>query len=189
MSRVGPRRSANRSIGVMVGYVVLITAGSVFAQDWPQWRGPNRDGKVAGFTTPETWPEALVEKWKATVGSGDATPALVGGKLYVFARQGEEEVSLCLDANDGKETWQNKYPAQAVTGAASRHPGPRSSAGDTLAQYSYLGLGRLPLPLRPPGSLLPAMGLQPGHDRLRQEVRLHGRYAEGCGRPYRSLRE
>jgi outer membrane protein assembly factor BamB len=125
----------------MVGCVVLITAGSVFAQDWPQWRGPNRDGRVAGFTTPETWPEALVEKWKTTVGSGDATPALVGGKLYVFARQGEEEVTLCLDASDGKEIWQNRYAAQAVTGAASRHPGPRSSPAVAEGKVVTLGVG------------------------------------------------
>ena len=116
-------KNANRSIGVIVGCVVLISAGYIFAQDWPQWRGPNRDGKVTGFTAPQTWPKALTQKWKTTVGSGDATPALVGEKLYVFARQGEEEVTLCLSAANGRELWQDKYAAQAVTGAASRHPG------------------------------------------------------------------
>ena len=110
--------SANRSIGVMVGCVVLICAAHVVAQDWPQWRGANRDGKVAGFTAPATWPETLIEKWKTTVGSGDATPALVGQRLFVFARQGDDEVTLCLSAADGSQLWQDKYAAQAVTGAA-----------------------------------------------------------------------
>ena len=36
------------------------------------------------------------------MGSGDATPALVGDKLYVFARQSADEVILCLNAADGK---------------------------------------------------------------------------------------
>ena len=134
-------RNANRLIGVMVGCVVLIGAARVFAQDWPQWRGPNRDGKVAGFTAPQTWPESLDRKWSTTVGSGDATPALVDDKLYVFVRQGEDEVTLCLDADDGRELWQDKYAAQAVTGAAARHPGPRSSPAVAEGKVVTLGVG------------------------------------------------
>ena len=80
---------------------------------------------MSGFTAPQKWPDTLTQKWTTKVGQGDATPALVSDKLYVFARQGEDEVTLCLNAADGKELWQNKYAAQAVTGAASRHPGPR----------------------------------------------------------------
>ena len=132
---------AKRTIGVIVACVILINAGGVFAQDWPQWRGPNRDGKVTGFTAPDTWPAAFVEKWKTTVGSGDGTPALMGGKLYVFARQDDDEVTLCLNASDGSQLWQDKYAAQAVTGAASRHPGPRSSPALAEGKVVTLGVG------------------------------------------------
>ena len=132
---------ANRLIGVMLGCAVLIGAAHVGAQDWPQWRGPNRDGKVVGFTAPQAWPEALTQKWRTTVGSGDATPALVGEKLYVFARQGEDEVILCLDAGEGKELWREEYAAQAVTGAAARHPGPRSSPAVAKGKVVTLGVG------------------------------------------------
>ena len=97
------------------------------AQDWPQWRGANRDGKVTGFEAPKTWPKELAQKWKVEVGSGDATPALVGDKLYVFSRQGDEEMLRCLEAASGKEVWQAKYPADAVKGPDSGHGGPRSS--------------------------------------------------------------
>ena len=55
------------------------------------------------------------------MGSGDATPALVGDKLYVFARQGEDEVTLCLDTRDGKELWRDKYAAQAVNQHVEKH--------------------------------------------------------------------
>ncbi len=105
----------------------MLGASCVFGQDWPQWRGPNRDGKVAGFTAPQTWPERLVQKWKATVGLGDATPALVGDKLYVFARQGGDEVTLCLDAGSGKQLWRDEYATPAPGGSSASHPGPRSS--------------------------------------------------------------
>jgi outer membrane protein assembly factor BamB len=123
----------------MLSGAVLVLATCAFAQDWSQWRGPNRDGKVTGFTAPEKWPTALAQKWKVTVGTGDATPALVGDKLYVFARQGDDEVTLCLSAADGKEVWKDKYAAQAVSGPAARHPGPRSSPAVADGKVVTLG--------------------------------------------------
>src|SRR5712692_10597678 len=96
-------------IGILVGSVALLRAVGVFAADWPQWRGPNRDNKVVGFTAPATWPNALTQKWKTTVGLGDASPALVGDKVYVFTRQGDDEVTSCLNAASGKEVWTDKY--------------------------------------------------------------------------------
>src|SRR5664279_2134599 len=101
-------RNMNQTIAA-VGGVLAISAGCALAQDWPQWRGANRDGKASGFTAPKTWPKELTQKWKVTVGLGDATPALVGDKLYVFARQHPAEVVRCLDAANGKELWQEKY--------------------------------------------------------------------------------
>ena len=134
-------RNASRTIAAVAVCVILIGARCVLAQDWPQWRGPDRDGKVTGFVVPQKWPDTLTQKWKAKVGSGDATPALVGDKLYVFARQGGDEVTLCLNAADGKQVWQNKYAAQAVTGAAARHPGPRSSPAVAEGKVVTLGVG------------------------------------------------
>ena len=113
----------SRWMGAIMCGVILVGATSVMAQDWPQWRGPNRDAK-ATFTAPAEWPKELTATWKVQVGSGDSTPALVGDKLFVFSRQGEDEVTQCLSAADGKVLWTDKNPAQAVTGAASRHPGP-----------------------------------------------------------------
>src|SRR6478736_4258551 len=79
---------------------------TTYADDWPQWRGPNRDAKATGFTAPKTWPKELTKKWKVTVGKSNATPALVGDKLYVFSFDGTSEVLHCLDAASGNEIWQ-----------------------------------------------------------------------------------
>ena len=49
---------------------------SLVAADWPQWRGANRDAKVADFTPPATWPKELTKKWSVTIGNGVSTPAL-----------------------------------------------------------------------------------------------------------------
>ncbi len=114
-------------ISVLVTLFVLNSSVS-FCQDWPQWRGLNRDGKVTGFKAPATWPAELKQEWKVTVGFSDATPVLAGKNIYLNTRQGDQEEILCLDAATGKELWKNTYAAIAVTGpSASQHPGPRGT--------------------------------------------------------------
>ena len=123
---------------VFIGLTASL-AGQGWAQDWPQWRGPNRDAKAAGFNAPKTWPKELTQKWKVTVGPGDASPALVEDKLYLFTREEGQEVTRCLDAGTGKEIWQDKYTAPAVNGPDSPHGGPRSSP--TVADGKVFTLG------------------------------------------------
>jgi outer membrane protein assembly factor BamB len=119
-----------------------VSLGTVMAQDWPQWRGPNRDSKVTGFIAPATWPAELKQEWKISVGLGDATPALVNNKLYVFTRQAENEVLQCLDAETGKQIWQTAgYPAVVVTGPPASHPGPRSSPTVAEGKVVTVGVG------------------------------------------------
>jgi len=99
------------------------------AQDWPQWRGPTRDGNVSGALIPATWPNALKEQWKVTVGIGHSSPVVSSGRIYVFARQAEEEVLLSLDAVTGKEIWRSSQPiAYEMHQAATGHgKGPKST--------------------------------------------------------------
>ena len=99
------------------------------AADWPQWRGPNRDGTIAGFTAPATWPETLTQRWKVEVGLGYATPLVVGDRIYMFSRQGGNEVMSALDAATGKTLWQTGYPAPFTmqSGAARHGEGPKST--------------------------------------------------------------
>jgi outer membrane protein assembly factor BamB len=133
--------TAKPMVGVLAGGVLLLGATWAGAQDWPQWRGPNRDNKVAEFTAPATWPKELAQKWKTPVGVGDASPVLVGDRVYVFTRQGGDEVTTCLEADSGKVVWQDKYAAQAVTGIAGSHPGPRSTPAVTDGKVCTLGVG------------------------------------------------
>ncbi len=132
-------KKTNLITGIICGCVFMILASGAMAQDWPQWRGANRDGKAEGFTAPKSWPKELAKKWNIPVGQADATPALVGDKLYVFTRQDTDEVTLCLDAVTGKEIWRDKYAAQAATGPSAQHPGPRSSP--TVAEGKVVTLG------------------------------------------------
>lgn len=129
--------------GLVLGLLAL-TAG---ADDWPQWRGPNRDARVTGFTVPAVWPKAPAKKWATAVGEGVSSPALVGDKVFVFTREGEDEVLRCLSAADGSEVWKDKYAAKAVTGAAAgfkgqqSFKGPRSSPAVADGKVCTLGVG------------------------------------------------
>ena len=120
-------KKVNLIISVLIALFILSSTIS-FSQDWPQWRGMNRDSKVTGFKAPAAWPAELKQVWKVSVGFGDATPVLAGNKIYLNTRQGDQEVILCLDAATGKELWKTTYAAMAVTGpSASQHPGPRGT--------------------------------------------------------------
>ena len=110
------------------------------AQDWPQWRGPERDARATGFQVPSAWPKELSQKWKVEVGDGVATPALVGDRLFVFSRQGGDEVLRCLEADSGKEVWIDKYPAESISGPAAGFPGPRSSPAVADGKIVTLGV-------------------------------------------------
>jgi outer membrane protein assembly factor BamB len=110
-------------------FSAILLATHVFAQDWTQWRGPNRDGAVAAFKEPQTWPERLTQRWKVDVGLGYATPLIAGDRIYMFSRQGENEVMSALDAASGKVLWTTGYPATfMMQSAAARHgAGPKST--------------------------------------------------------------
>ena len=107
--------------GVVAAVGCLIAVFSLWADDWPQWRGPNRDGQIR-FAEPKTWPEKLTTRWKITVGEGYASPLLAGGRILQFARQGDDEVAMAIDPANGKILWRQSYPApyEPVRSAATR---------------------------------------------------------------------
>lgn len=122
--------------------VVLFVALTALAADWQQWRGPNRDGIVADATIPAVWPKTLKEEWKFPVGVGHASPVVSNGRIYVFARQGEEEVLLSLDASSGKEIWRSAQPiAFEMHPAARAHgKGPKSTPVISNGTICTLGI-------------------------------------------------
>ena len=122
--------------------MILIIILFALLQDWPQWRGPNRDGAVATFRAPASWPQQLTQKWKIDVGLGYANPVLAGNRLYVFARQVENEVMLALDAANGNTVWKTEYPAPfTVNRAAARHEkGPKSTPAFASGKLFTLGM-------------------------------------------------
>ncbi|MCF7972648.1 MAG: PQQ-like beta-propeller repeat protein, partial [Phycisphaerae bacterium] len=131
----------NRKVVFWVGCLLfLVCTSGAIAQDWPQWLGPNRDGAVTGFAAPQTWPATLTQGWKTPVGQGCSSPVLMGDKLYVFSRVGENEVLQCLNAATGVSLWQESYAVPAFSGPDARaFMGPRSTPA--VAQGKIVTLG------------------------------------------------
>lgn len=112
----------------LIGFIILaqVLGTGVFAEDWPQWMGPRRDGtwNETGIVT-SIPPNGLPVVWKSPVQGGYGGPAVAGGKVFVmdYARskgdvkndpgqrvslQGTERV-LCLSAATGDLLWKHEY--------------------------------------------------------------------------------
>ena len=135
------RNVALAGIVAVAGLTAVVGAQSAGA-DWPQWRGPSRDGTASSFTEPKAWPEHLTERWKIEVGTGYATPIVVGNRVFAFSRQQENEVMRGIDAGSGKVIWETSYPAPfAMNSATARHgPGPKSTPTYADGRLFTLGM-------------------------------------------------
>ncbi|MFW6163975.1 MAG: PQQ-binding-like beta-propeller repeat protein, partial [Planctomycetota bacterium] len=93
---------------------VLVATGALSrAAEWPQWRGPGRDGVTTGVTIPDPWPTSPPRVWQTEVGLGHSSPVIADGKLVQHTRQGDQEVVACFDAASGKLLWKASYAAGA----------------------------------------------------------------------------
>lgn len=104
----------------------LALSGSLVADDWPGWMGPNRDGVYRESGVIDAIPESgLPVKWRAEIAGGYAGPAVADGRVFVFdylPRSGDavndpgtrailegEERLLAFDAVTGRPLWQHAY--------------------------------------------------------------------------------
>ncbi len=109
--------------------------------DWPQWRGPQRDGRVPGLRARSAWPEALVPAWKLPVGTGHSSPIVGGGRVYQHSREGEDEVVRAIELASGKVLWRQAYPAPYQMNSAATGHGKGPKATPVLAEGRLFSFG------------------------------------------------
>lgn len=116
--------------------------GSLGADDWPQWLGPQRDGVWRETGLLDRFPaEGPSVRWRVSVGQGYSGPAVAGGRVFLMDRQvtqgrepsgdpfargripGRERV-LCLDERDGRMMWEHAYDCDYTV---SYPAGPRAT--------------------------------------------------------------
>jgi outer membrane protein assembly factor BamB len=128
----------------LVPLLVLVSCGTVRADDWPQWLGPKRDGVWREQGLLDAIPkDGLKVRWRAPVRTGYGGPAVNGGKVFLLDRQiktgaanpadpfnrdakgipGTERV-VCLNEADGKQLWAYEYDCPYTISYAA---GPRST--------------------------------------------------------------
>jgi outer membrane protein assembly factor BamB len=88
--------------------IFLLLSLTALAADWPQWRGPNRDGISSETGLLPAWPpEGPKVVWKTTgLGEGYSSFAIVGGRMYTQGQRGKEEFVLAIDTKTGSKLWQ-----------------------------------------------------------------------------------
>src|ERR1051326_8845348 len=108
----------------------LSTALSAMASDWPQWRGPERNGISRETGLLQEWPKAGPKLlWKITdAGRGYSTPAVAEERLYLLGNDGlDNEFVEALAVADGKRVWSTRLGKVGEPGQKPNFPAARST--------------------------------------------------------------
>lgn len=117
---------------VVVVWSVICSTVPLVAEDWPHWRGPNRNDIVAESSgwTAKGWIENR-PSWKAKVGEGSSSPIVVGERLFTMGWRDQQDSVYCLNAATGKEIWSVSYECpqygRVATGDEGLYSGPTST--------------------------------------------------------------
>ena len=95
----------------LVALALLLTAGAAWADDWPEFLGPRRDGTVTETGLARAWPDkGPPVLWKIDVGSGFSGPIVVGKRLVLHHRVENDERIDFVDVDTGKLDRKLSYP-------------------------------------------------------------------------------
>ncbi len=115
----------------VVGYCMGLAAlAGLLAANWPQWRGPQRDGISKETGLLQEWPEEgprLV--WQQTgLGDGYSTPVVVDDRIYMVSSEGlENEYVQALAVDSGEQVWSTRLGNVGKPDQRPNYPGARST--------------------------------------------------------------
>ena len=123
--------------------LALAMPRSIAADDWPQWRGPERNGVSNETGLLDRWPAGGPPLlWRIDgLGEGYGTVAVVDGSLYVQGTRGGRSLVFALDASDGSVRWERELGPRLRDGRGNGPRGTPTVAGDSL--YVLTGMGDL----------------------------------------------
>lgn len=124
--------------------VVFALAQLSHAEDWPQWRGVNRDAVLDNTKLVESFSgDTLARLWSVPIGAGYSGPTVADGRVYVTDRGPADSPSdvervLCFSAKDGSLIWDHTYDAPYTI---SYQAGPRAAV--TVHQGRAISVGAM----------------------------------------------
>lgn len=96
-----------------IAFAVAMSLASfpiVSGEDWPIWRGPNRDGISPEENLQIEWPLAGPSiAWKANVGTGFSSIVVSAGRAFTIGNRDNTDTVYCLDADTGEVRWKHSY--------------------------------------------------------------------------------
>jgi outer membrane protein assembly factor BamB len=110
--------------------MLLLLAGAVGGDDWPQWRGPGRDGISKETGLLKEWPaDGPKLLWQVKdLGQGYSTPAVVGERLYVMGNRGTaDEFVETRNVANGKQVWSTRIGKVGNPDQQPSYPAARST--------------------------------------------------------------
>lgn len=130
-----------KSIFLLLGCCLILSTTLAVADDWPQWRGLERDGvwNETGLIDSFSEPQIPI-KWRAEVSNGYSGPTIANGRVYLTDRviePVEVERVLCFDEKTGAPLWTHEY--ECKYGSVGYPDGPRASV--TIADGLAYSLG------------------------------------------------
>jgi outer membrane protein assembly factor BamB len=110
-------------------FITLVFRNSAWSDDWPQWRGPMRDGVWHEKGILQSFPpDGLKVLWRAPVGLGLSSPIVTEGRVFVtdvdLTQRPTKERVLCFDVASGKTLWTYAYEANIPSGPDQFVQGP-----------------------------------------------------------------
>ncbi len=124
-----------------VSACLLLDLSAVGRADWPQWRGPARNGSVEGHPRGEDWPERPVLLWEREVGQGYSGPIVARNRIWIHTRRGEQEAVSSPALGDGEELWTRRYGAPFEQDHTALAHGRGPYATPALADKRVITLG------------------------------------------------
>jgi outer membrane protein assembly factor BamB len=123
--------------------LVLLLSLIASAADWPQWRGPNRDGISSETGLLPAWPAGGPRAlWKASgLGEGYSSLAIVNGRIYTQGQRGNQEFVIALDVKTGQKLWETPTTRSYSNDRGNGPRGTPTTDGDRL--YAMAGDGTL----------------------------------------------
>ena len=130
-------------MNLTLALALVVSASGGQAQEWPGWRGPERNGIAPVAQAPATWPEAFARAWRVEIGEGYSSPVVSAGRVFVHSRRGDLEIVTALDLASGARLWRHDYPARFLqnTIVPSALPGPFATPAVDGGRVFTLGAG------------------------------------------------
>jgi outer membrane protein assembly factor BamB len=138
-------RISHRIAAMVVPAAVVLSLPAVVSNraldDWPQWRGPNRDGRSVEKGLLKDWPAGGPPlAWKTSgAGEGYSSFAVAGGRVYTLGARGGSEYTVAFDTQTGKKLWEAPNGRRFENDRGSGPRGTPTVEGDRVYSFGASG--------------------------------------------------